>query len=215
MKLYKIIFILFILFQSCQKVGNGYIKGTVYETGTDVPMKNAMIRVSRTWHAGNPLVVGYTTTDENGKYKIDYLHKQGYSFFINAMNWVDGSEDERIINKKTAKNFSFTPPAFLKLYANKTSSSDNYLMIKGYVILNDTYYSPKTASPYNVLIHAKYGQTIYSNWPADSPCFYMKSNTNYSISWQVYDMLGPTTTKGQAQFNANRGDTVSYTINFN
>jgi hypothetical protein len=200
------------LLTSCNK--NKYVRGTVYESGTDIPISNALIQFREEYaHGGNSSIIRYTTTDENGKYKIKYDAVGGRAYYINASNIVDGEYDVKLDRRKLAINFSLDPPAFLKVYANKTSSSNNYLMIKG--SMRDVF-SPKTSSPYNTLIQGSYPHSnSTNNWPGDLPYFLMAANKAFTISWTVYDNAGPTTTTGQAQFIANKGDTVSYTINFN
>ena len=56
MKAYFFVFLIIIgSFYSCKKYGNGYIKGTVYEIGTGIPYKNAVVYLARdeSYHAFN------------------------------------------------------------------------------------------------------------------------------------------------------------------
>ncbi len=209
--------LLLIALTSCKKCGNGYVKGTIYQEGTSKPMANATLRLTESYHNGDERIIDHTITNETGKYNFNYKHRHNYKYTIYAGSYVDGAEGSGLEYKKSEKDFSLIPPAFLKVWANKTSSSDNYLIvnIEPGTYFNDAIFSPKHNYPFNELINAQYIQMSYTNYPNYAPYFFMKPNTTHTLKWVVYSSTGPTPVKGEAQFIANRGDTVSYTISFN
>ncbi|MDP2385256.1 MAG: hypothetical protein Q8M29_02685 [Bacteroidota bacterium] len=141
-------FTLLAWFSSCRKHGSGFVRGTVYEKGTNNPLPGVPIKITYSWHNNSGYYYQYDTTDANGEYKIDLKKKREYAYHIQAKNHVD-DEYEGIDYKKSAINFSLYAEAYLKINAKKTSNSTNRLS----VIVNGLSTSSSADSvPYEVIL---------------------------------------------------------------
>ena len=108
----------FISLYSCQKSGNGYVKGTVTESATGNPIEGVSVYVTRETREGKGLSTIYydtiarTLTDASGKFKINYFNSRGQWRETNYVSvgliktYLFGNYKKELIYKKTAANFS-------------------------------------------------------------------------------------------------------------
>ena len=72
--LYIIALLIICTLLSCRKYGHGYIEGTVYEKGTNIPIKGAKVYLHSNHNDGidkpSKEKLDSTTTDANGNYKF-------------------------------------------------------------------------------------------------------------------------------------------------
>ena len=102
---------------SCQKSGNGYVKGTVTESATGNPIEGVPIFLiqSRQEARGQSTffydTIKRTVTNSDGTYFIKYHNSSNWSLkeYVNAgltKNYTRGNASKELIYKKTAVNFS-------------------------------------------------------------------------------------------------------------
>ncbi|MFN8115946.1 MAG: hypothetical protein U0W65_07500 [Bacteroidia bacterium] len=113
----SLIFIIFLFLLSCQKSGNGYVKGTVTESATGNPIEGVPIFLiqSRQEAKGQSTffydTINRTVTNSDGTYFIKYHNSSNWSRkeYINVgliKNYSHGNGSKELIYKKTAVNFS-------------------------------------------------------------------------------------------------------------
>ena len=112
---------------SCTKFGNGYAEGTVYEAVTNKPIKGATVKLYNSYHGGEPGLLGTTTTDDFGKYKINFYKKAGraYGYIIrcNSPTQFYNTNYYDIDGKKTILNIPLNPFANMKLRIKNNSKN--------------------------------------------------------------------------------------------
>lgn len=206
--MYKIVLIfstICILFTTCQKSGNGYIRGTIVEKSTGIPIAGASITlIGNKYSSTKDVIIGSSITDSNGEYNIKYYKKSGSKYFLKteAENYFPKLELIEQQTKKTALNIELSPFVYLKIRIIKTSSSLNFIRGAGSWLqdLKNIYeYYPH---PYDTLLPVP---------------FKIMGFTDNSISWNVH--YNPIIANDKDYYNANvyvnKGDTVTYTITFN
>jgi hypothetical protein len=111
------IFLLLIAALSCQKTGNGYVKGTVTESGTENPIGGVPVYViCVTQEAKGQSTFLYDTiqrgaTDADGTFNIKYYNSRGWKYknYVSTglvKNYKYGNFEKELVYKKTAINFS-------------------------------------------------------------------------------------------------------------
>ena len=195
-------FFLVISLISCKKYGDGYVKGTVVEKGTNIPIAGADMYL-KYWSnskPGNTFIQTYT--DANGNYIIPFDKKMGNSYEIHCQdtNYWYKDQSQHINEKKSICNFSVTPYAYLKLHVIKTTS---YQWV-GVSIGGDLSYS------------------IFNNNPFDTifpTVFRVKGNRSNDVNWTlhypVYNATYDTSKQFYGNIYINKNDTAIYTIQYN
>lgn len=196
--------VLITLFTTCKKSGNGYVRGTVYEVGTGIPIEGAKVYVEDTKHGStHHNSTGSAITDANGNYIIHFYKKatRRYFLYCNDDNHYNNFEQD-ITYKKTAITIELNPFAYIKLRLKKTSNSLNYVEanINGTNDINNIYkYYPNAFDTILPTVYKAIGNGINN------------------ISWYLY--FNPVTTPNynfySSEFYLNKGDTLTYLIQFN
>ena len=201
----NIIYILFLvfIFTTCQKSENGYIRGTVIEAGTGLPIAGIKVNVTDTkygsTHENN---TGSAISDENGNYNIHYYKKSTHHYFIRAEsndNYACESFKE-ISNKKFAYSVEMFPKAYLKIRVKKTAFSTNSFegRIRGNIDIGNI----SNQNPYDTII---------------SKVFKVNGNDQTLIEWYIYfnNSTYPDHSYNSDKIYIAKNDTVTYTITFN
>jgi hypothetical protein len=200
---------------SCQKKGPSYVKGTIYERGTNQPIEGASIILDKDKYV---LAYGYkesnkddsTYSDSNGEYKIKFTRSPTARYYIHCeapgyFTYYDEiNQDYKIKHGKTAINFTLIPKAYVKIKFIKTNTNFSYVSgtFNEKVTFSSPYYLPPgTNTTYNTIPSIIY--TVYGN----------QVNT---VSWLV-SQIGQTsqaTSKIEGAFFVAKGDTAIFTIQF-
>ena len=118
---------------SCQKSGNGYVRGTVIDASTGNPAVGIPVSVivetsqAKGQSYFTTSTVGATTTGSDGIYKINFKKHRGweYSYKViigeNEKYFYEGNS-QNIDFKKTAINFNVYEKAYAKLKLTKTTT---------------------------------------------------------------------------------------------
>lgn len=200
---------------SCQKKGPSYVKGTIYERGTNQPIEGASIILDKDKYA---FAYGYkeslkddtTYSNSNGEYKMKFTRSPIARYQVKCVHpdyftyYNDINSDNMIKHGKTAINFTLIPKAYVKIRFIKTSNLPNYVSgsFNNRVTFHSPYYyAPGTTTTYNTI-----SSTLYSVY----------GNQVNSISWLVSE-IGQTsqaTPKIISNFYITKGDTTIFTIQF-
>jgi len=212
-KIYTIILGLLITF-SCQKKGPSYVKGTIYERGTNNRIEGASIILDKDKYV---FAYGYkeslkddtTYSDSNGEYKLKFTRSPTARYTIECTHpdfftyYDEISQDYIIKHGKTALNFTLIPKAYVKLRFIKTSNSFNY--VSGNFNNKGTFYSPYYYAPGTSATYNTVPSTVY-------PIY---GNQINNISWYVSEIGQPISdTKLEGSFYVTKGDTAIFTIQF-
>jgi len=201
---------------SCKKYGEGYVGGTVYEVGTNLPIAGIPVTIGYYTGSQSPYVpVSTTHTDNSGHYLLYYDKKRGNeSYQVNctpdslhlASNISSYLPEYK---KETNGNIPMYPVAFLKLHIKKTTSlhNDHVIITTGNGSSGDLYYYSQTilnSNPFDTIIPVikTYGNcTNYINWNID---YYAYSNSSY----------GDSSASFSGSVFINKGDTGVFTIQY-
>ncbi len=204
MKCKIFIFLSVIGFISCKKYGEGYVEGTVYEVGTNMPIAGIPVTIGYFTGPSTPYVtVSNSHTDNSGHYLLYYDKKRGSENYVVGctpdslhLSGNTGSYDPEY-KKETNGNIPLYPRAFLKLHVKKTTSAqynNGFQISVSYLSGGLLYY---------------YYQTFLNNNPFDTilPVFKAYGNcTNY--------IFCPTTGSSIGSTFINKGDTGVFTIQY-
>ncbi len=201
MRLKIIILLIQICLFSCRKAGKGYVRGTVYESGSSIVIPNAIVYLGSTKKVDGFKFLDSTVTNSRGEYYLKYSKNFCDKYFVNTREPSNyfGSDNKEITYKKSALNLELYPKAYLKIRIKKTSSSLNSITyrvngVNSNILIEKPY-------PFDTLIPIKYA--IYGN----------KFN---DVSWIVYS---PIINAPHSNFNetvyVNKNDTLTYTITYN
>lgn len=210
--MYKYIIILSVSLTifSCKNGGPSYVRGTIYERGTNNPIEGASIILDKDKYV---FAYGYkesqndkaTYSDQNGEYKIKFTRSPTARYTMTCKHpdyftlYDEINKDYMIKHGKTAINFTLIPKAYVKIRFIKSTTAPNYASGSfNDIAAFSSYYSPGTATTYNTISPTIY--TVYGN----------QVNT---VSW-VVTQTGQTGTKITDSFFVNKGDTAIFTIQF-
>lgn len=120
---------------SCKKYGDGYVKGTVTQKVSNLPLPgvSVFLRESKKHQKDGAASTGSTVdtavTDKDGNYLIEYHKQSGYTYYMYLVprgilgqgNFWERNAD---LNKKMEKhNFEIDPIAYLQIHLKKTTVS--------------------------------------------------------------------------------------------
>jgi hypothetical protein len=210
-------FILFGCVISCKKYGHGYISGTVYENGTELPIQGAsvILRHSESTNCKSCATVEMfdsTLTDSQGKFILYFDKERKYEYSITVRDkmhyelYGEKYAQYGIAKKKTTGlEFYMDPFAYLRIRVNKTSNSNNSLGCKS---------SVDNSSWINGYHHD--GSPIDTIFPA---VHRVPGNRLFSIYWVVTYYPVQPDPNGSATYenviSVNKGDTLTYLISYN
>ncbi len=206
LKKYLIIFVILIVVFSCKKYGHGYIKGTVYESGSNNPLSNVKITFGK-WKK-HPIsgpyeyeILDSTFTDSNGEY-IFYIHKKidyRYSIYCHYNGYYPGVNSYEANNKRSTHDFSLDPLGYIKLHLKKSTQS--YGLFSG-SINNFSFNSFYKPNPFDTIL-----TTVYK----------ARGNAINYIDWSIIDTqdIQPTVTMPERQIYIGKGDTVLVVFQIN
>lgn len=132
MRIVILYFIFFSFFISCKKYGDGYISGTVYETGSNSPVANTEVSILRVYqkydlHGSvqhqNTEIIASALSDNNGNYKISFHKKIGSKYYIKCSSESFFSKDINESIDKKIFNFDLyvKPYRYFKIRVIKNS----------------------------------------------------------------------------------------------
>ncbi|MFN8117901.1 MAG: hypothetical protein U0W65_17460 [Bacteroidia bacterium] len=77
--------ILIIVFLSCKRSGMGYVRGTVVDISTGLPIEGIKVYITDSKYGStNHKISGFDYSDENGNYEIQYYKKITHRYIIRA-----------------------------------------------------------------------------------------------------------------------------------
>ncbi len=204
-------------FYSCNKSGPSYIKGTVYERGTNKPIEGAIIFFAKDNYetikgTNGRGVVNSAFTDSEGRYKLEFTKVPTSTYTVSCFHddfatyHNPNEQDYQIKHGRQALNFTMIPKAYLRIRFQRTSTSSNIVL--GGVIGN---YRSSFRSPYT------YPQGSNLQYDSlDCEVNMIEANVVNTISWSVGN-LNWTTIFGEfsADVMVGTGDTLIHTIQFN
>jgi len=202
------------LISSCKKYGEGYIEGTVYEVGTNIPLAGIPIILDDSAPGGSSFMV--THTDKNGHYLIYYNKQRSPTYYISCGtdSFHIGTGRVQLDNKKQIVNFPLQPCSYVKLHIIKTT---NYQRKGQYI--NITYSTNEYPGEYgDTTPGADEGGFIINNsnsFDTIIPRVFKivgNSNKNY-IEW---DLVSPSNIDSNlyAPIIVPKGDTLLFTIQY-
>jgi|GEM_PF-6760857 len=191
---------------SCKKYGDGYVKGTVLETGSKTPLKNVKVVLNETTNDLSGKEIKTTYTDDQGKFTIQYKKERKTSYFL-IFSEKDHyqtviPEIEHSDNKKNNSTIYLNQYAFLKLRVIKNSTSANRIYVTvGPSMTGFPTVSFAAKNTYDTLLHEP---------------FRITGNNNESISWIIMDSenSNSSVTSYGEKIQVRPGDTLTYTIEF-
>jgi len=115
MRIISLALLIFIF--SCQKSGNGYVRGTVTESGSGAPIEGVPIYVIQEKKEAKGQstyfydTIAHSVTSPDGTYKINYHKSRGWQYknYVAAgllKNYTQGNYKVDLVYKKSAINFS-------------------------------------------------------------------------------------------------------------
>ena len=195
-----------LLLPACKKYGNGYVEGTVYETGSNAVIPGVQMFYGK-WKK-RPIsgdvdyeLLGSTLTDNSGHYRFNFKKERGYRYSVyckdSTHTWSLGAEE--MDYKKSTHDFYLAPFAYLKIRIKKSSSADKYIDIT----LNTASVSRiRSRGPMDTLL-----PTVYR----------LSGNSNNFIYWYITEVPAPPAYEITGYFEerdvyAAKGDTLSRTF---
>ena len=129
------------MFFSCQKSGNGYVRGTVIDASTGNPAEGVPVMViletrqakGQSYYTTD--TVSSTLTSSDGTYKINFKKYRGWanSYMValgeNNKYFYEGNT-RNIDMKKTAVNFNVYEKAYAKIKITKTTTKPTRISIQ-------------------------------------------------------------------------------------
>ncbi len=186
---------------SCEKYGHGYIRGTILETGTNIPIPDALVtfELERRNHDDYPRKFDSLRTDSKGNFILYYKKRRGtyYKFNIEEKNhWYISSGPGN--NKEANLTLYMDPIAFVKLRIKKNTSSPTFIEMKGPSYF--TSYYRQTTDPFDLSIGVF---KVHGN---------AKSYINYSTNYALYLNMDPI--NHSEEIFVSKDDTLNYMIQF-
>ncbi len=213
--------VLFLLF-SCKKTGRGFVKGTVKEMGTGLPISGAMVTLSLPKDPSSTssgILVDRTTTDVNGDYLFYFTKEKNTDYYVNVTatnyNFGDGVISKND-NKETTKDIELSPYAYIKFRFKKYTTSLNYALVDAFPSANPSASQQSGASSTSII------STPYKNYPyiydTILPTVYATlGNQTFNLSKEVFFV--PTQTPDHSSIlesiYINKGETLTYLVDFN
>ena len=192
---------------SCKKNENAYVHGQAIENDTGNPVSGISVTLVHRYKDENGAVQGeeiaITSTDANGKYRIDYHHKMFEDYFIFWRNeykeYLPIAGDEYLYHSKTAKTIALTPVGYVKIRLKKNGFSNSYATV-----------SPNSPDKNNLPV-------VKKSVPFDTlfpQTFRMSSGHQTYIIWYLFPNGNSDYISNTDLFTVGRGDTVIRTIQF-
>jgi hypothetical protein len=188
---------------TCQKSGSGYVRGTVLESGTGLPISGIKVYVTDMKHGStHQNNTGSDISDENGNYEIRYYKKNMRRYFVSAESNDNYTiaESMEISFKKFAYSVEMFPKAYLKIRVKKTAFSTNSFSgrINGIIDIGNI----SNQYPYDTII---------------PKTFKVNGVDKTNIEWFIYfnNSSYPNHNSNYDQIYITKNDTVTYTITFN
>jgi hypothetical protein len=195
---------LLLLAGSCKKYGNGYVEGTVYETGTNAPMPGVQMYYGK-WKK-KPVSgeaeferLGTTVTDSNGHYRFNLKKERTFRYGIFCQDSLHSRMQAggEMNFKKTRQDFYLAPFAYIKIRIKKSSAVYKHIDIT----LNDNKLRRvRSTGPLDTILPAAYkllgNSTNFIYWyitEVPPPPAYEISS--YSEERDVYVAKGDTITR--------------------
>ncbi len=204
------------VFVSCQKSGGGtsWVYGTISERGSNAPIEGAVITLDQDNYG---IFYGYRhkqditspESDNEGHYRINYIRNPTARYRASCEHpdyytAYDETKEDKIKHGRNALNFIMIPKAFVKFRFIRTGASDYYVFgsINNRVYFySPYYYSPVSNTPYDSIpneIHTVYGNEVNI------------------VKWNIYSSSQiPVSSIITGSFYVAKGDTATFTINFN
>ena len=111
---------------SCKKIGNGILQGTVYETGTELPIQGTTI-ILKSWRdkcSSCPYMYDSVHTDSEGKFKLYFKSKINWRYELYYRDDTHfGGGGSAVSQKKENHILHLDPLAYLKIRLEKTGNS--------------------------------------------------------------------------------------------
>lgn len=193
-----------ILITACQKWGNGYVRGTVYEAASGSPISGIKVYVTDTKYGStHENFTSSAITNANGEYTIYYYKKKYRRYFLKceATNDYTSCMFEELKFKKFAYTLEMYPHAYLKIRVKKTAYSLNTFSGR----LNG-----------NIDIG-----TINNQYPYDTllPTVFKVNGNDYNMNIEWYINFNNSSTPNHSynydKIYIPKNDTLLYTIIFN
>lgn len=202
---------LLITLASCKKGGVDYVKGTVYEDGSNAPIAGVLITLYEDTRTQSNVIVDRVNTNSNGEYVIKYNKIPGRNYILKCehFNFINAGDPMGIeIEKgKEANNFVLIPLAYLKIRYVKTTTNNTAIMGK---VNGQFFVSPFPASPTTA------SQTFDSTGTEVIPVYGSRPNAiNWGSVVPYVDQAPFDDNQTKASFTVPKGDTIVYTISFN
>src|SRR5688572_18905350 len=147
--------ILIILFVSaCKKAGINYVRGTVVEERTGIPIAGTKLFLSEApYYNGRSTIIDSAVTDEDGNYKINYNRILSTSYFLTCVNFdytlsKTSLSHFKLEHGKSLHNFVMIPHAFAKIRYVKATASDTSVMVRlnsGPFFLGSSFLTPQVS----------------------------------------------------------------------
>jgi 5-hydroxyisourate hydrolase-like protein (transthyretin family) len=85
-----LVILMLVVFPSCKRSGMGYVRGTVIDVTTGLPVEGIEVRVTDMKHSSTHRnVTGTDVSDSEGNYEIKYYKKKFRRYFISAESTAD------------------------------------------------------------------------------------------------------------------------------
>jgi len=196
------------IFAGCRKENSiYYVKGTVYEEGTDIPVAGAKILIFKNPYDGN---VDSAMTDSYGKYVIRYPRMAFSDYYVtcSADKYFNLNTAPKKLQKgKMAINFSLVPHGYLRIRYVKPT---NVYKIADVQILYKKYPTISLCSCFP-------GTDYHSSFDITAKTVTVYGNGENKIEWGIADLSvsGPVIFSFSDNIFIPKGDTVYYTITIN
>lgn len=208
----QFLYFLFILivFVSCKKEGSDYVKGTVFEDGSNTPLAGILVTLYEDKRSASNVVVDRVITNSMGEYSIKYNKLPGREYIVKCseLNYVtaDNPTGIEIKSGREAHNFVLIPIAYVKLRYIKTTSANLGIMGR---VNGEFFVSPLPATPTTVL------QPYDSIKKEIKVVFGSRPNIIKWGSIVPFEQQAPYDgTLTERSFSVPKGDTLTYTITF-
>ena len=110
MKILKYILLLTIFISSCKKWGHANVRGTFYLEGTNTPVSDGLVVLTKNWHNGSRSFIDSIRVDASGNFSINYYKNHGYNYIIEcSSNTYKKFVEYRLPYKKETINPTISP----------------------------------------------------------------------------------------------------------
>jgi hypothetical protein len=194
---------------SCKRE-NAYVHGQAQDMETQKPIKGLEVHLIQGYrdsnYAAQRKVIQTTYTDADGQYMLRYRHSLGTQYWVGAGdNLTDYTAFfyEELADRKRASTIPVYSTFYVRTRIKKTGYTDDYLYVGGY---QDKKYA--LGEPIKKNFNKPYDTTlteIYESIPAKE---------RHYTWYLVTDPYSGGTIQHLVKFNASRGDTIDYVIEF-